>query len=334
MISIIVPVFNAAPYLPRCLDSILAQTERDFELILINDGSDDDSDLICSEYAQRDSRIRYICQENHGVSFARNRGMQMASGEYVCMFDSDDEVDCKMLERMKHIMENTDDCQLVVCGICEHMPDGSVNHIVPDIEGYIKVGDLPDRYPRLLRTSLINSCANKLYRRDKIVTKQETTMCLGEDLLFNMAYIRQVNGVFFMGDELYHYMIRNDSLNRAYRPDMLLQMEKLYVQKKEFCRSLGFGSEMLCDVATTYMTFVIYGLTSLYRYADMGRKKRRKVLKKIVCGKTVRDAVRTGKPEKGYQRILYPLFRMRCVFLLDTLFTVRAKGGHSGGGNS
>ena len=90
MISIIVPVYNVEPYLPRCIDSILAQTYNDLEIILVDDGSPDRSSAICDEYARMDVRVRVIHQENAGLSGARNAAIRVASGEYIGFVDSDD----------------------------------------------------------------------------------------------------------------------------------------------------------------------------------------------------------------------------------------------------
>lgn len=98
LISMIVPVYNVARYLPECLDSILAQTYSDFELLLIDDGSADESGLICDQYAEKDSRIRVIHRPNCGVSAARNLGLDLAAGEYICFADSDDVLSPRFLE--------------------------------------------------------------------------------------------------------------------------------------------------------------------------------------------------------------------------------------------
>ena len=90
MISIIVPVYNVEKYLQRCIESILTQTETDFELLLIDDGSKDKSGLICDEYAQKDKRVNVIHKENGGVSSARNLGIEKANGEWMCFIDADD----------------------------------------------------------------------------------------------------------------------------------------------------------------------------------------------------------------------------------------------------
>lgn len=97
-ISIIVPIYNVELYLPRCIDSVLSQSFSDFELVLINDGSTDQSGDICDEYATKDSRIKVIHQDNKGVSYARNRGLDVATGEYIAFVDPDDYIDGRMYE--------------------------------------------------------------------------------------------------------------------------------------------------------------------------------------------------------------------------------------------
>ena len=93
LVSIVVPIYNVAPYLPRCLDSILSQTYKNFEAILVNDGSTDDSRKICEEYARKDKRLILTNKKNGGLSSARNAGIEKASGSYITFVDSDDYID-------------------------------------------------------------------------------------------------------------------------------------------------------------------------------------------------------------------------------------------------
>ena len=100
LISVIVPVYNVEKYLPACLDSLLAQTYPDFELLCVNDGSPDGSQAILEQYAQKDSRVRVFCKENGGVSAARNFGLEQARGTYISFMDADDLVVPQYLERL------------------------------------------------------------------------------------------------------------------------------------------------------------------------------------------------------------------------------------------
>lgn len=107
MISVIIPVYNVAPYLPACLDSVLAQSYADFELILVNDGSNDGSGEICNDYACRDARITVIHQANQGASAARNMALDVMQGEYVTFIDADDVVHARYLEVLHQVMNLT-----------------------------------------------------------------------------------------------------------------------------------------------------------------------------------------------------------------------------------
>lgn len=123
-ISIIVPVYKAEPYLHRCVDSILAQTFTDFELILVDDGSPDNCGAICDEYAEKDSRVRVIHQDNQGQAAARNHGVDRAVGKLVCFVDSDDAVHPQMLEQLYSAL-NGSMKSISVCGVIENDIIGS-----------------------------------------------------------------------------------------------------------------------------------------------------------------------------------------------------------------
>ena len=118
VISVIVPVYNAQKYIHRCVDSILAQTFTDFELILVDDGSPDNCGAICDEYAAKDSRIRVIHQENQGQAAARNHAVAVACGEWVCFVDSDDMIHPQMLEHLYRAAQEPN-VGISVCGATE-----------------------------------------------------------------------------------------------------------------------------------------------------------------------------------------------------------------------
>lgn len=122
LISVIVPVYKVEPYLQACLDSLLASTHKQLEIILVDDGSPDRCPEICDAYAQRDNRIRVIHQENEGLVGARNTGLRHASGDYIGFIDSDDCISPVMFERLVAVMEQTG--ADVVC--CEYNIDWNV----------------------------------------------------------------------------------------------------------------------------------------------------------------------------------------------------------------
>ena len=127
LISIIIPVYNTAKYLPRCLDSVLKQTYQNLEIIVVDDGSTDNSPKIIKEYATKDNRIKVIHQKNAGLSAARNTGITKATGKYISFVDSDDEISHNMIKKLFDVLQrnNTD---ISVCSFKEVYPDNKVTH--------------------------------------------------------------------------------------------------------------------------------------------------------------------------------------------------------------
>ena len=107
-VSVIIPVYNVEKYLPRCIKSVLDQTYQDLEIILVDDGTKDNSGIMCDEYATKDNRIRVIHKENGGLSSARNSGIEIATGDAVFFLDSDDYLPTECIEKMVCLMEEKD----------------------------------------------------------------------------------------------------------------------------------------------------------------------------------------------------------------------------------
>ena len=114
-ITIIVPVYNVEKYLRRCLDSIIGQTYQNLEILCIDDGSTDSSGEICKQYAAQDERIKVLRQENHGVSAARNKGLDAATGEYIAFVDSDDYIEADMIGRLYQALASAG-AECAICG--------------------------------------------------------------------------------------------------------------------------------------------------------------------------------------------------------------------------
>ena len=138
-ISIICPVYNVEKYLPRCIDSILSQSFKDFELLLVDDGSLDNSGNICDEYANNDDRIRVFHKKNGGVSSARNFGLKHACGEWISFVDTDDWVDSDFLEP---ISSNIESVELIHQGLKKEFPDNSVKIVRPSQQGIFETKTL------------------------------------------------------------------------------------------------------------------------------------------------------------------------------------------------
>ena len=195
VVSVIVPVYNAAAFLGRGVDSILAQNFRDFELILVDDGSKDDSGAICDKYAERDHRVRVIHQENAGVSVARNAGLKVARGEWVTFVDSDDMVlDC-FLESLVAAVNTDEQIDLAYCGYA--IVEGSASIKTYKSGAYIGQDNM---HELLSKSNLLYRCSPwaKLYRRSIIVDNElqfDVNLTISEDRLFVYKYLVHVRGI-------------------------------------------------------------------------------------------------------------------------------------------
>lgn len=207
MLSVIIPVYNAAVFLPRCLESLIGQTYQNLEVICVDDGSSDNSLEILQQYADRDSRIKVIHQENAGVSAARNAGLDVATGEYVTFVDADDWLELDAYEKIvSHMREGVD----LVCF-------GTI------VEGDSKEEEMADkeRYYGLKYKGCVNCGTkeimgtdagvwNKLYRRTVMEhwgIRFPFGLAYGEDACFFVMYASVCRETYFLHERLYHYWV-------------------------------------------------------------------------------------------------------------------------------
>lgn len=223
LVSVIVAVYKAEAYLHRCVDSLLAQTFKDFEILLVDDGSPDHSGEICDEYARKDDRIRVFHKENGGVSSARQCGIDNAKGEYTIHTDPDDWVEPKMLEELykKAELENAD---MVIC-------DYYINTVA--IQRYIKqTPSAMDANTVLseLFQQLHGSCCNKLIKRvcyNGICFPKDINFC--EDLIFCIQVLKRTPHISYLPKAFYHYKADTEnSLVKKVDRDILGQDLHLY----------------------------------------------------------------------------------------------------------
>lgn len=260
IISVIVPVYNTAKYLRRCLDSLINQSFTDIEIITINDGSTDNSQTILHEYALKDPRIRSFIKENEGVSQTRNLGISLSRGKYITFVDSDDWVSKDMLNNLYQcLIENQ--CDTVMCTYTREYADRSL----PKLFDLPKLTLLHDQeiqtdfcrrlvgpigpeiyYPELLHS--FGSLCGKLYTGRILKEKNMRLVDLtiigsGEDLFFNIQYFFHSKRLAIMNCPLYHYWKNSvGSLSSTYRKRLFEQWTSLFQMIRE-----KLDSESLCN---------------------------------------------------------------------------------------
>ena len=220
-ISFIIPVYNVAPYLSKCLDSVLAQTMSDIEIICINDGSTDNSGEILQNFAAKDKRIKIINQSNMGISAARNTGLRAVQSDYVMFVDSDDYISVDMAEKLYKMMisENPD---AVICSAecVNRLPKDAGADVIewqswlqPWFDEYVKTTGVYD-VPKTIKDTFISVVWNKLYKTS-IIKDYQIEFPLGlieEDEYWLWAYMIHCKKYAFVNERLYYYIQRSGSI--------------------------------------------------------------------------------------------------------------------------
>ena len=256
IVSIVVPVYNAQRTLKRCLDNLLNQTFADFEIILINDGSVDDSLMICESYSKLDDRIKLFSQENGGVSTARNLGIKVACGQYVCFVDSDDSVEVDFLEKLLHNAPEKD--FLVIQGFKKVDINGMYISTTTFLSGRITKDDF------ILLFGKYNICfygfvCSKLFCREVLINHKilfDKNICFSEDLLFLLDYLCCINVVVFSDCSNYLYYNNEYSLSHnlsSYEKEFLGLV--LYLEKmKKISTCLGIPDREILHYSDNSLT--------------------------------------------------------------------------------
>ena len=261
MISVVIPVYNAEPYLAHCLNSVLNSAYPDFELLLVNDGSTDRSLEICKEYVRRDSRIRLFSQKNQGVSAARNRALEECAGEWVVFVDADDVISPDFLPLVARAgnrdlllfdFSETEEA-LFQCG---QMPEA----LFYDRDQLMEILESVLVPRKLGHTNLLSPCA-KAYKRSIISQygiRFDTEIFHGEDRLFNLEYLLRVENCVYFLRPVYFYHKRDDSASHRFSPGLVRNHARLL----EGVKSALENSRMLVPLASVYYSYALDNLTS------------------------------------------------------------------------
>lgn len=240
-VSIVIPVYNVEAYIRECLDSVLTQIYQKIEVIIIDDGSTDQSGEICDQYALQEDRILVVHNKNRGVSVARNTGIDLATGEYILFVDSDDQIHPRLLE----------DCLASIEGTANVMWDQTSEHEVWEQlqpgQGSVEVVGR-EHFMRLYYEDYMNPPFNKLFRTETIRThglQFPEKMSLGEDLLFNLRYLQAAGGDYKILHFPYYYYRENrtGSLSNSRRRDLLQVQKDCFGGMKEFLQRTEIWTE-------------------------------------------------------------------------------------------
>lgn len=250
LVSVIVPVYNVEQYLPKCIESILNQTLFNIEIILVNDGSTDNSGNIIDQYSRKDSRIIVIHKQNGGQGSARNEGLKIAKGQYIGFVDADDWIDANMYEALtsEALKEDSD---LVVCNRRVYNLDGELTYEINLEEETIKLerDNLTDYLVNRLFFKHTVVVYNKIYRTDVVKNNylffRDVKEVGSEDTLFNYCYLLHTKKICSINNTFHNQLAREGSTAREYKVGAMKRTANLLQSIQLYSDTIG------CDKIST-----------------------------------------------------------------------------------
>lgn len=323
--SIIIPVYNAETTIRRCLDSFTNQRFSDYEILLINDGSTDNSDAICREYADVNSKICYLSKENGGVSSARNLGLEQAKGEYVLFVDSDDYVSEDYFDVINQALaqRNPDLLMFGYRNIGSISAERDTGEFYEDDEiGAAK------RISFSMRQHLFSSLWSKVFKR-KIIENNglrfRTDLSIGEDQLFIFSYAMHIRSISSIAALLYNVDVSNEnSLSRKVRPYLTEQLMEVNRRMYAAYHATEHSPEAAhyYDTALAWMTYrsAYSCCKELLKFSYSAKQRRREIRK--ICKLYRAERI---KPVGWKCRCIALPVRMRWSRMIDLLICCKSK---------
>nr|WP_272885265.1 glycosyltransferase family 2 protein [Corynebacterium phoceense] len=250
LVSIIVPAYNVAEYIESCLNSLLAQTHEEIEVVVVDDGSTDQTAAVCAAVARRDARVRVIAQPNAGVSAARNRGVQEARGKYVCFVDSDDAAHPDMVARLLAAL-STADAEIACAGYAPFSASFESTELGSSAAQPLS-GE--EACAELLYQRIPNGPWAKMFARSVVGEEPfNSDVRVGEDLLMNLDAMSQVEHVVVVDDALYGYRQHDASTMHSVRREDRMRLVTEIEARREEELSSAFDNRLCAEAL--YMVF-------------------------------------------------------------------------------
>lgn len=325
-ISVIVPIYNTEQYLPECIDSILSQTFSDFELILVNDGSPDNSAQICEYYQKKDSRIKIVKKQNGGLSSARNAGLEIAAGEYLVFVDSDDYIETDYLETAYTTVISTG-VDLYIGGYYEvHEADGQkVSRSIKEARLY-STRDLFEKYGIHYPSHWLSMACMKLFKTVIIQTEKirfDEWFNYKEDAPFVYTYLRYADSVFFDSHPVYNYRLRTcGTLNAKIHQNIYEINSKVYRLKWEVMREKCCPAKVYNNV---YFGSMRQSIGYFYLSDHPDRKANRFNTIEKVCANELLSEIPLSDVSGFKQKLLLILCRIRARRTISMLFWLQSR---------
>lgn len=310
-VSVIMPVYKVEEYVGKAIESIQAQTLKEWEFLIVDDGTPDRSGEICDEYAAKDDRIHVIHKENGGAPSARNMAIEMAKGEYFYFLDSDDWAEPKMLEDMYNLAKR-DNAQLVVAGFYIDTYIGNGNYMTDDYVVADAVYPNKDEFRKnaykLFDKNLLYTPWNKLYEAKYIMENNlRFPTTFWDDFPFNVSIVRNVERVTVTSKQYYHFLrARTESETAAYRPGMYEKREEEHSWMVDLYKEWHVWDSASKEmIARRYIERFIGCVENVTNpKCEMTEKEKRREIKKMLSNPRVAKMAKIARPRSGYMKIM------------------------------
>lgn len=347
LVSIIIPVYNAEKYLHRCLKSVINQSYKNIEIILINDGSTDNSGEICEAYTVSDNRIRVIHTQNNGPAAARNTGIKNSKGEFVFFADSDDFIETNALSLLIESY-NQYKADIIVGDfnkIKDDIFDSGHNRFFSSSKLLTKQGIIdytrcylkkPNRFPlftqswgRLFKQSIIKK-NNILFNTD---------LRTFEDVAFNFDYLKHTNKLFFLKEVVYNYLIHDNyasaTMKMCDNPKVLFGYQQALANTRDFLKNYYSDADIRREVGHAYISYtIIQFVRTCGQINNSNKKKIYKLIQEIINDSNVRDNLQFYSPTKGDSKILPILMKLKLYWPIIWVCKYKAYRRYGKGGST
>jgi len=297
MISVIVPIYNAERFLCECIDSIINQTYRDIEIILVNDGSTDNSQKICEKYAEIDSRIIVVSKENGGQMSAWIQGVKQSHGDYIAFLDSDDYIDKSTYQKLIDAERETN-ADIVWCGRRIIGKNKCVEDRLDQYKDFYSKNEVSEIYSRVFpdtNISISQSRCDKLFKRDLLTKNMElycnTLVRTMEDRFIVSSCLLSIESLAIVHEPLYNCRLINNSSSKKARPELYDIAKLLYRTQQQMLIDKGL-EQYETNLERSNLDFIkMIVIRNICRKNDLTQGEKIKLAKKLLNDKPFKDAV-------------------------------------------
>ncbi|MCK9265908.1 glycosyltransferase [bacterium] len=319
LISVIVPIYNSEKYLKKCVTSIINQTYRNLEILLINDGSTDNSKNICNLFAKQDNRVRVINKNSGGVSDSRNRGIKESTGEYITFLDSDDYWEIETLEIALSVIIK-EEADILIWGYYADFLDYNekllFTKIVADNTGVYTKKDVLPLHTNENFWQIFGYIWNKLYKSEIIKKgsfKFDKNISLGEDLLFNASLLSTLESIAIIETPLTHYIQRpKTTLGTKFYHNVFELKVKSSEAKKNFLEEWGFDKKNIDKFySRSVFTSMKSSLKSIINTDELSKREKNKYIDNILQDSKTINMLTCFKPKNIKESLFFFILKYK-----------------------